>query len=53
MQETYGHQTKQGAILLWEAPTLKPHDPLITWPTRRHETISKIWIYFCHQSYGY
>ena len=46
MHETYGHQTNQGAILLWEVLTLKPHDPLITWPTRRHVTISKSLYFF-------
>ena len=34
MQETYGHQTKQGAILLWEAPTTWPFNYVTNTPSR-------------------
>ena len=28
LQKIYGHQTRQGAVLLWEAPTLKAISPI-------------------------
>ena len=46
LQKTYENQTRQGTDLQWELPSLKPYDPLITWPTWGHTTISKIYIFF-------
>ena len=37
--------TKLGKVQTYSErpPSLKPHDPLITWPTRGYVTISKIY----------
>ena len=50
LQETHGHQTKQGADLFWDAPTLK-----VTWHydhvTNVRLRLKNLYFYF-HKTYG-